>query len=182
MTEAGLEQRLRRLLALEVVRIVEDLLSRREVLLTVWSRHRARQPFLDAMFSRWRTVEVRHLLWLTEAEIVAVEDFHRELDQLRTYAAYTEDMPMTVAERFDAALPRLAALGDRAVDALGGAPERPVAPDVPDVPDRTSLVDAEDASPAGQASEAASDDDAAQADDADHSAAAAADASSTQAP
>ncbi|MBX2796069.1 MAG: hypothetical protein KTR31_00330 [Myxococcales bacterium] len=124
--EAELPERLRRLIAMEVDRIVSDLAARRDFLLDTWSRHRDRGPFLDTIFARWRTLSMTDL-GLVEAEAMAAcEAFHRELEDFRLYMQFTQDMPATLAERYDLALEHISAYGALAIERLGGAPELPV--------------------------------------------------------
>lgn len=124
--ESDLPDRLRRLIALEIDRIVEDLELRREFLLDIWSRHRDRGPLLDTIFARWRTLAMSDLALVDVDAVVACEAFYRELDELRLYFMFTEDMPTTMGERYAEALTRVAAYGALAVQLLGGAPERPL--------------------------------------------------------
>ncbi len=130
MPDPGLEpgtdvERLATVLALEIVRVVEDLEGRLDFLVEVWGRYRTRDVFIDTIFDRWRTLSARDLLLLESDTLVKVETFYRTLDQLRLYLAYTEDMPVTLRDRLDRATGRLRTLGDQAIDALGGLPERP---------------------------------------------------------
>lgn len=118
-------RRLKLLLALEITRIVRDLEERTEFLATVWSRHRTRQAFADTVYSRWRTLTMTDLVGLDEATLTAVETFYDELESLRVYLAYTEDMPTTLEEVYATRLRRLRLRSLPALDALGGAPERP---------------------------------------------------------
>jgi hypothetical protein len=124
--ESDLPDRLRRLLAMEVDRIVSDLELRQELLLEIWSRHRDRGPFVDTIFSRWKTLSMTDLALLDRDAAVACEAFYRELDELRLYFQFTQDMPSTLSDRYAEALRRVAAYGAAALDVLGGAPERPV--------------------------------------------------------
>jgi len=124
--ESDFPVRLRRLLALEVSRIVEDLEARRELLLEVWSRHRDRGPFVDTLHSRWRTLSMPDLAVLDTEMVVQVEAFYRELDDVSLYFRFTQDMPTTLAEAYDEALLRLKAYGALAIEALGGVPKRPM--------------------------------------------------------
>lgn len=118
-------ERLRGLLALEVARIVDDLEQRQEFLITMWSRHRDRTPFLDTLFHRWKTVGFPDLADLDPEEVATVDTFFRKVDEFRLYLAYTQDMPTTLRERYAFALPRIRAWGELAVEALGGTPQRP---------------------------------------------------------
>jgi hypothetical protein len=123
--EADLPERLRRLVAMEIDRILEDLELRRDFLLDTWSRHRDRGPFLDTVFSRWTTLSMTDLGLIEAEAMVACDTFYRELEDFRLYIRFTQDMPATLADRYDLALRHLAAYGALAVDRLGGAPERP---------------------------------------------------------
>ena len=124
--ESDLPERLRRLIAMEIDRVVEDLEVRHAFLLEIWSRHRDRGPFLDTVFTRWRTLSMTDLALLDTEALVACEAFYRELDELRLYFQFTQDMPTTMDERYADALVRIAAYGALAVQLLGGAPERPL--------------------------------------------------------
>lgn len=124
--ESDLPERLRRLVAMEIDRVVEDLEIRREFLLDLWSRHRDRGPFLDTVFTRWRTLSMTDLALLDTDAVVACEAFYRELDELRLYFQFTQDMPTTMDERYADALVRVSAYGALAIQVLGGAPERPL--------------------------------------------------------
>ena len=124
--ESELPERLRRLLALEIDRIVEDLGLRRDFLLDTWSRHRDRGPFIDTLFSRWRTLSMVDLALVEAEAIEACEAFYRELEDFQLYMRFTQDMPTTLADRYDSALKHISAYGALAVERLGGAPELPV--------------------------------------------------------
>ena len=123
--ESELPERLRRLVAMEIDRIIDDLELRREFLLDAWSRHRDRGPFLDTMFSRWTTLSMTDLGLLEAEAMASCEAFYRELDDFRLYIRFTQDMPATLADRFDLALKHVTAYGALALERLGGAPELP---------------------------------------------------------
>ena len=112
-------RRLRALLSVEIRRVVEDLLRRRDLLLHVWSKHRVRAPFLETTFSRYRSLPMTDLLALDTGEMRAVEAFYREIDDLRFYLSYTEDMPQSLATILDSSLARLVPLATRALASLG---------------------------------------------------------------
>ena len=65
------DRRLERLLALEVRRVVEDLRGRRDLLLHVWGKHRARKPLIETIFTRWTTVGMPDLAQLEPAAAAA---------------------------------------------------------------------------------------------------------------
>lgn len=118
-------EKLAKLLALEISRIIEDLELRREVLIELWGRTRDRGMFIDTVFSRWATLGFPDLLALETEQVTAVDTFYRELHELRFYFRFTEDMPAHMLDTYDLALRRLGAYGELALEALGGAPERP---------------------------------------------------------
>jgi hypothetical protein len=138
--ETELPERLRQLLAMEVDRIVDDLEIRRAFLVEIWSRHRDRGPFLDTVFSRWRTLALSDLALIDAEAMVACEAFYRELDELRLYFQFTQDMPTTLDERYEEALTRVTAYGTLAVRLLGGAPTRPIVEFAEVVESRPSLL------------------------------------------
>lgn len=118
-------EKLRKLLALEISRIIEDLELRRDVLVELWGRTRDRGMFIDTVFSRWATLGFPDLLDLETDQVAAVDTFYRELHDLRFYFRFTEDMPAHLLDTYDLALRRLGAYGEHALEQLGGAPERP---------------------------------------------------------
>lgn len=122
--------RFRRLLAMEIDRIVEDLATRRPLLLEVWGRHRDRGPFLDTLYSRWGTVGFAELTSLEPDVAMSIDAFYREVANFRLYVSYTQDMPGTLADRLDSTLLRLREVSGPAILALGGMPlgHRPPAP------------------------------------------------------
>lgn len=126
MTEAERVERLRKVLALEVDRIVEDLEFRREVLLELWGKHRDRGMFLDTVHTRWASLGFPDLLELETNEVALLDTFYRELQELSFYFRFTEDMPVTMSVTYDMGLNRLKAYGELALEALGGPPERPL--------------------------------------------------------
>lgn len=124
--ESELPERLRNLLAIEVDRISTDLEWRKGFLLEVWSRHRDRGPFLDTVFTRWKTLALSDLALVDLEAVTALEAFHRELDDLRMYFQFTQDMPTTMESRLDEAIVRIRAYGNLAIQLLGGVPTRPI--------------------------------------------------------
>jgi hypothetical protein len=136
------------LIALEIVRVVEDLDARRETLVEWWSRFRDRAPLLDTVFSRWRTLAMADLALIDPDAIVACDTFYRELDELRLYFQFTQDMPTTLDERYTEALGRIVGYGQLALELLGGAPPRPLIefgdpPPQPAAPPQLSVVEGE---------------------------------------
>jgi hypothetical protein len=128
--ETQLPDRLRQLIAMEIGRVVEDLEVRRGFLVEVWSRHRDRGPLLDTVFTRWKTLALADLALIDAEAMIACEAFYRELDELRLYFQFTQDMPTTLDEQYALALARVQAYGNLALRMLGGAPPRPIV-DIP---------------------------------------------------
>lgn len=118
-------RRMKLLLALEITRLLRDLEERLDFLVTVWSRHRTRVAFTDTLFSRYRTLQATDLVLLEEDALTLVETFYDELESLRQYLLYTEDMPRTLEEVLAVRLRRLRLRAMPAIDVLGGAPDRP---------------------------------------------------------
>jgi hypothetical protein len=107
------------LIALEIRRIVRHLRIRQDMLVKSWSRFRAREPFLETMFSRWRTVAFGDLALLPASAHEALDDFYEVLDDFRYYVKYTSDMPATLEEQYQLYWGRLSEVADEAVEALG---------------------------------------------------------------
>ena len=118
------EARVRALLALEIDRVVGDLEARHSLLVELWGRHRERGPLMDTIFVRWTTLSFADLAQLPIDQVVLVDTFYRELDLLRLYFLFTEDMPGHMDEELGRSTRRLRAIADLAIDALGGTPDR----------------------------------------------------------
>ncbi len=119
-------------IAMEIARIVDDLEARERFLVEMWSRHRDRGPFLDTLFSRYRTLGFPDLALLPVDAVAKVDAFYRELEEFRLYCRFTEDMPTSLEEAYRWQVRRLAAYAEQALEALGGTPERPLL-EIPDV-------------------------------------------------
>ena len=115
-------ERIRTLLALEIARVTEDLELRKAFLMGVWTRHRTRAPFVDTTFDRWKTLGLTDLTILESREVILVAEYFRELDDLRLYLGYTEDMPRTLEQNVTRALIQLRVKAARALEALGAEP------------------------------------------------------------
>lgn len=112
--------RLKRLFGLEIARIVRHMEERREFLVTTWSRARAREPFVETLFNRYRTVAASDLILLDLPELEAVEAFYEAVDEVGMYFRYTDDMPVMLGDRYVEHQERLAARAEEALVALGG--------------------------------------------------------------
>ena len=94
--------------------------------MTIWGKHRDRGPLLDTLFSRWRTVSFDDLVELDAGQVAVLEQFYRELDDLRFTFEYTEAMPNTLRQLYQKSLKRLVQVGFNAIDSLGGTLSAPV--------------------------------------------------------
>ena len=135
LTDEERAERLRKLLALEVARVLEDLELRRDLLLELWGRTRDRSIFLDTVHSRWKTLGFPELTLLETETVAALDTFFRELEELRFYFRFTEDMPVHLADTYELGIVRLEAVGRYAIDALGGVPELPMIEFPEDLPE-----------------------------------------------
>lgn len=115
-------RRLEKLLTLEIRRVTEELFLRRDLLIRVWGEQRARAPFLDTVFTRWKTLPFTELLRLEQRQVEATSAYYRELDRMRLYLSTTQDMPRALALVYDGHLARLDELSHAAVSALQGGP------------------------------------------------------------
>lgn len=119
-------KRLRAMLALEIAQIVEDLDCRRELLLDWWSKHRDRTPFLETLFTRWKSLGFIELAAIETEQLVVLHAFYHEVEEFRMYFAYTQDMPVALSEEYDQRLFYLNELSTQAIACLGGVPPRPM--------------------------------------------------------
>lgn len=110
--------RLRLLLAMEVARIVVQTRERLEFMVTIWSRHRSREPFLDTLFTRYRTAALPDLLLLEGEQVRALESFYAIVDDLRLYLTWTDDMPVTLHDALEARLVDLTESAEHAITSL----------------------------------------------------------------
>jgi len=113
------KDRLIRLFVLEITRIMRHFSERREFLVHAWSRYRAREPFAETLFHRYRTVAATDLLLLDLAHLDGVEAFYEAVDEIAMYFRYTEDMPVTLGDRYEEEAERLREVGVQALLALG---------------------------------------------------------------
>ncbi len=120
-------ERLAHLLAREIDRVVFDLEFRRDLLMKIWSKERIRVPLLRAMSARYYEADLDMLVLFPPDAAQMLDDFYRTLDAFVFYVSYTEDMPHTMAQRFDVylqdlkershpLLKRLAQLGPEDID------------------------------------------------------------------
>lgn len=119
-------QQVSQLLVLEIQRLIEDLHLREDFLMHIWGKHRDRAPFIDTIYSRWHTVRFEQLIELDPAQVALLEQFYRELEDLRFTFQYTEAMPTTLREIYRKSLARLIKVGFTTIEALGGEVAAPI--------------------------------------------------------
>lgn len=120
-------ERLAVLIIREIDRIVFDLEFRRELLFSLWSRERIRMPLLKVLSSRFWELKAELLVLFPPDVYQQLDDFYRALDEFAFYAAYTEDMPQNLAQRFDAYLEDLRRLAPALIERLRGlCPDCPI--------------------------------------------------------
>lgn len=119
-------QQVSQLLVLEIQRLIEDLHLREDFLMHIWGKHRDRGPFIDTVYSRWHTVHFEQLIELDVAQVALLEQFYRELEDLRFTFQYTEAMPTTLREIYRKSLARLIKVGFTTIEALGGELTAPI--------------------------------------------------------
>jgi hypothetical protein len=109
-------------LALEIHDAVERVVRDHPFVLDAWSKHRLREPLVEAFASAWETWPTADLLDLEPETLLGVTAFFEELERSRTWARCTDAMPATLDARYELAKRRLGELADRAIERLGGLP------------------------------------------------------------
>ncbi|MFY2561686.1 hypothetical protein ACN469_29065 [Corallococcus terminator] len=92
--------RVRNLLAMDAAGIMRRLEARRDEMFALFSRLRSREPLLDTIASRYADGAFEQLIHLPEQEQAVVDRYYSNLDELRWYFTYTEDMPGTAQVNF----------------------------------------------------------------------------------
>lgn len=102
--------RVKSLLALDAKSVMDRLAARRGTMIDLFSRHRNRDALLAPLRTLW-PAGFEALALLEPAEQAAAAAFYEELDALRWYFRYTDDMPSTAQQVFERHLRRLASAG-----------------------------------------------------------------------
>ncbi|MBN2497902.1 MAG: hypothetical protein JXR96_25130 [Deltaproteobacteria bacterium] len=97
-------ERLAVLILREIDRILFDLEFRREMLFKLWSKERIRMPLLRVLHSRYYELKFDLLILFPPDVFQQLDRFYRALDSFVFYASYTEDMPQSLMQSFDAFL------------------------------------------------------------------------------
>lgn len=112
-------ERARHLFTLEAAAVMQRLAARQEEMVRLFSRHRSRDPLLEATRSRLESVAFGELALLEPFEQRAVMAFSELLGELRWYLRYTEDMPVQVRQAVALFLRRLEVSHRALVSAIG---------------------------------------------------------------
>lgn len=91
--------RVRHLVALDATNVLRRLTARQDQMVALFSRLRDRGPLVETLASWFLTARFEDLVALEPLEQRAINDFYAQLDELRWYLRYTEDMPLQVRQR-----------------------------------------------------------------------------------
>lgn len=117
--EAEARERARNLIALDARNVMRRILARQDEMISHFSRHRDRDALLGAVRSWFDTAGFGDLVLLEPVQQSAVSDFYEQLDELRFYFRYTEDMPGTVEVEMRARVIEMAQAFRALVAAIG---------------------------------------------------------------
>ncbi|MFL5322220.1 MAG: hypothetical protein ACJ790_21360 [Myxococcaceae bacterium] len=97
--DLGPAQRVRHLLAIDANNVLTRLRARTDEMVSLFSRLRDRTPMMETTRTWFFTITFTELALLEPNEQKAVNAFYEELDELRWYLHYTEDMPGQVQQK-----------------------------------------------------------------------------------
>jgi hypothetical protein len=118
-------RRVRNLVALDAQNVMRRLEERREEMIANFSRHRDRESLLAPLRSWVPGASFAEMVLLPPAQQTAASAFYEELDGLRWYFRYTNDMPSTAAHRLAQHWRRLGAAFVELVRVLGPPEDAP---------------------------------------------------------
>jgi len=114
-------ERIRNLIALDAEGLMGRLADRKDEMIAMFSRHREREPLLSPLRSWVPSASFQEIVLLAPEQQGAVARFYEELDGLRWYFRYTNDMPGTAQQVFDHRLRKLAAAYRELRESIGEA-------------------------------------------------------------
>lgn len=91
--------RLVTLIRLDAKNLFERIRDRESEYLTMFSLNRTRTHFAAIFRSRYKTVQIADLKFLSDELIVALNDFYESVERMEWYLSSTQDMPQTVDDR-----------------------------------------------------------------------------------
>jgi hypothetical protein len=114
--------RVRHLIALDAQTVMKRLHERQVEMVRLFSRLRDRGPLLGVVQSWFQSITFAELSQLDPPEQSVAVGFYEQLDALRWYLQYTEDMPLQVQQQV---AKRVTALGQahRTLNAALGPPD-----------------------------------------------------------
>lgn len=122
--------RVKNLLGLDAQGVMERLAARRDAMIELFSRHRDREALLGPLRTSG-PASFEALALLEPAEQSVAVAFYEELDRLRWYFRYTDDMPSTAQQVFERHLRRLQAAHAGLAALLGRGEPPPADPAEP---------------------------------------------------
>lgn len=93
-----LTQRFLLLLKLDAQNLFDRVKSRRSEFVEIFSLRRTREHFPKIFFTRFDHATLQDLAHCSSETIVALDQFHRQAEEMNWYLYQTEDMPATVEE------------------------------------------------------------------------------------
>jgi hypothetical protein len=120
-TRLAAAARVRHVLAMDAANVMRRLHARQDEMVRLFSRLRDRAPLMNAVHSWFPTITFAELTLLEPSEQHAVNAFYEELDELRWYLQYTEEMPTHVREKLARHVRRLDACHRALTAAIGPA-------------------------------------------------------------
>ncbi|MFT3707045.1 MAG: hypothetical protein QM817_05185 [Archangium sp.] len=88
--------KVRHLISLDAALIMKRIAVKQDEAVGLFSRLRTREGMIELCRSTFGSVTFSELARLNPPEQTAAFDFHEQLDAMRWYVSYTEDMPSTV--------------------------------------------------------------------------------------
>lgn len=88
--------KVRHLIALDAAQIMKRIELKQDEAVGLFSRLRTREGMIELCRSTFGSVTFSELARLSPPEQMATFGFHEQLDAMRWYVSYTEDMPSTV--------------------------------------------------------------------------------------
>ncbi|MBL8910934.1 MAG: hypothetical protein JNM17_09555 [Archangium sp.] len=88
--------KVRHLIALDAASVMKRIDSKQDEAVGLFSRLRTRDGMIELCRSSFTSVTFSELARLSPPEQLATFSFHEQLDAMRWYVSYTEDMPSTV--------------------------------------------------------------------------------------
>lgn len=98
--------------------LIDTVTFRLSMLLELWSKHRAREPLLRSLHTRYFEVPASELLLLDERTFTLAQSFYIQLDELRLYLEYTEDMVNTLEDNFRVHFKRMTEIAEELLPRL----------------------------------------------------------------